>query len=178
MSYVVLSSNKYKVGNLFEAIEMYFERGWTDGLPIVPPTKEKVRQFVEYAGRGPNEILCHVPVRRRIITVEKVAINAVMAGCLPQYMPVILAAVEAMGEDAYNLHGSAASTGGSATLLIVNGPIAGELGLNSGANLFGPGCRANATIGRALRLILINVCGAIPGTLDNGASGQIYVLHR
>lgn len=172
MTYPALLSKKYKVGDLFEAIEMYFERGWTDGLPIVPPTEVKVRQFIEYTGRSPGEVLCQVPVRRRTITVAKVAINAVMAGCLPQYMPVILAAVEAMGEGAYNLHGSAASTGGSATLLIVNGPITKELGINSGANLFGPGCRANATIGRALRLILMNICGAIPGTLDRSTIGH------
>ena len=131
-------------------------------------------QYSIYAqtGRSPDEILGYVPVRQRRITVEKVAINAVMAGCLPEYMPVVLAAVEAMCDEGYNLHGSSASTGGSATLLIVNGPIAKELGINSGANLFGPGCRANATIGRALRLILMNVCGAIPGTLDRSTMGH------
>lgn len=172
MTYPALLSKKYKVDNLFEAIKMYFEKGWTDGLPVVPPTEVMVRQFIEYSGRSPNEVLCQIPVRRRNITVEKVAINAVMAGCLPQYMPVILAAVEAMGEEAYNLHGSAASTGGSATLLIVNGPVTKELGINSGANVFGPGCRANATIGRALRLILMNVCGTIPGTLDRSTIGH------
>ena len=172
MIQAALSSKKYKVDDPFEAIEMYFEKGWTDGLPVVPPTEARVRQFIEYVGRKPSEVLCRLPVRRRTITVEKIAINAVMAGCLPQYTPVVLAAVEAMCEEPYNLHGSATSTGGSATLLIVNGPIARELGINSGANLFGPGCRANATIGRALRLILMNVCGVIPGTLDRSTVGH------
>ncbi len=172
MTHPGLSSKQYKVGDPFEAIEMYLEKGWTDGLPVVPPTEARVRQFIEYIGKSPSEVVGQVPVRRRTITVEKVAINAVMAGCLPQYMPVIIAAVEAMCEESYNLHGSTASTGGAATLLIVNGPIVKELGINSGANLFGPGWRANATIGRALRLILMNVCGAIPGILDRSAMGH------
>ena len=172
MTQLSLSSKKFRVDNVFEAIEMYFKKGWTDGLPVVPPTEEKVRQFIEYSGRSPNEVLGQVPVRRRTITVEKVAVNAVMAGCLPEYMPVILAAVEAMCEEPYNLHSSAASTFGSAALLIVNGPISRRLEINSGVNLFGPGWRANATIGRALRLILINTCGAAPGTLDRSTMGH------
>ncbi|MFC1904458.1 hypothetical protein ACFLXT_01635 [Chloroflexota bacterium] len=172
MTHPALSSKVYQVGDSLEAIEMYYEKDWTDGLPVVPPTPAKVQQFIEYVGRRPDEILCQVPVRRRTVTVEKVAINAVMAGCLPRYMPVIVTAVEAMCDDRYNLHGSAASTGGSATLLIVNGPIVKELEINSGMNLFGPGCRANATIGRALRLVLMNVCGSIPGTLDRTTMGH------
>ncbi len=167
-----LSSKQYGVGDLFEAIEMYFDRGWTDGLPVVPPTEARVRQFIEYSGRKPDDVLGTVPVRRRIVTVEKVAINAVMAGCLPEYLPVLLAAVEAMCQEPYNLHGSSASTGGSAALLIVNGPVVEELGINSGANLFGAGCRANATIGRAIRLFLMNVCGNIPGMLDRSTMGH------
>lgn len=172
MSKRAFLSKKYEVDDFYQAIEMYFEKGWTDGLPIVPPVEAKVRQFIEYSGKDPSEILCELPERRRIITIEKVAINAVMAGCLPQYMPVILTAMEAMCEEPYNLHGSSASTGGAATLLIVNGPIVSKLGINSGIDLFGPGCRANATIGRALRLMLINVCGAIPGILDMSAMGH------
>ena len=172
MSEPTFSSKKYEVSDPFEAIEMCFREGWTDGLPVVPPSETMVREFVDYVGRSPDEVLGRVPVRLRTVTVEKVAINALMAGCLPQYMPVILAAVEAMCDERYNLHGSAASTGGSATLLIVNGPIAEELEINSGANLFGPGCRANATIGRALRLFLMNICGATPGTLDRSTIGH------
>ena len=167
-----LSSQEFHVADMEEAIEMYFEKGWTDGLPVVPPTVDKVQEYIEYAGKSPGEVLGEVPVRGRTITVEKVVINAVMAGCLPEYVPVVLAAVEAMCQEPYNLHGSSASTGGSATLLIVNGPIVKELGINSGVNLFGPGCRANATIGRALRLVLMNVCGATPGTLDRSTLGH------
>ena len=167
-----LLSQHYKVGDPFEAIELCFEKGWTDGLPVVPPTEDKVWRFIEHTGRGPDEIVGRVPIRGRSVSVKKVAINAVMAGCLPEYMPVVLAAVEAMCEDPYNLHGSSASTGGSAALLIVNGPIVKEVGINSGANLFGPGCRANATIGRALRLFLMNVCGNVPGILDRSTLGH------
>ena len=173
MTEPVLSSQQYKVSDAFEAIEMCYDNGWTDGLPVVPPTEARVRQFIEYTGRSPDEVIGRVPVRERVITVEKVAINAVMAGCLPQYMPVILAAVEAMCEESYLLHGSSVSGGGGATLLVVNGPIAKELNINSGENLFGPGWRANATIGRALRLILINVCGSVPGgPLDRSSLGH------
>lgn len=165
-------SKVYEVDDVIQAMELYYEKGWTDGLPVIPPTEERVREFLDYVGKKPGEVLGKVPARGRVITAEKVAINAVMAGCLPSYMPVVVAAVEAMTEEAFNLHGCSASTGGSAVLLIVNGPLATQLNLNSGANLFGPGWRANATIGRALRLVLLNVCGGVPGILDRSTFGH------
>src|SRR5579863_2921997 len=134
-----------------DAIEYFYQQGWTDGLPVVPPTPARVLEFLEYAGNLPGDILGVIPARNRVITAEKVAINAVMAGCLPNYMPVIVAAIEAMCQEQFNLHGISATTGGTAPLLIVNGPASLQLNINSGVNLFGPGVRANATIGRAIR---------------------------
>jgi len=168
----MLASKKIAEDSVFEAIEHYFERGWTDGLPIVPPTEERVQEFLDYAGLAPDTVLGQVEERARVITAEKVAINAVMAGCKPEYMPVVVAAIEALADDAYNLHGSINSTGGAAPLLIVNGPIAKELNINSGVNVFGPGNRANATIGRTIRLIFINVLGTVPGVLDKSTLGH------
>ncbi len=153
-------------------MEYFYEQGWTDGLPVVPPTPEKVSEFLEYGNKFPGDILGMIPARNRIITAEKVAINAVMAGCLPNYMPVIVAALEAMCQEAFNLHGITATTGGTAPLLIVNGPAAQQLNINGGVNCFGPGVRANATIGRAIRLMLMNVCGSVPGVLDKACLGH------
>ena len=155
-----------------DAIEFFYRQGWTDGLPVVPPTPERVNEFLEYSGHFPTDLLGTIPPRNRIITAEKVAINAVMAGCLPNYMPVIVAAIEAMCQDQFNLHGISATTGGTAPLLIVSGPVAQQLNINGSVNCFGPGVRANATIGRAIRLILMNVGGAIPGVLDKACLGH------
>ncbi len=155
-----------------EAIERCYELGWTDGLPVVPPTVERVKQFVEAAKRPASEVVGQIPERRRDITVAKVAANAAMAGCLPEYMPVLLAAVEAMLDPVFNLVGPSSSMGGSALLSIVNGPVTKEIGLNSRNNLFGPGNRANATIGRAVRLVLMNACAAIPGLFDRSVIGH------
>ena len=155
-----------------EAIERCYELGWTDGLPVVPPTEQRVKEFIGHSGRSSDEVVGELPERRREITVDKVAANAVMAGCLPEYMPVVLAATEAMLEPIFNLVGPSSSMGGSAILSIVNGPIAQELNINSRNNLFGPGNRANATIGRAVRLILMNACAAIPGVFDRSVIGH------
>ena len=155
-----------------EAIERCYELGWTDGLPVVPPTEQRVGAFIERSGRPSGEVVGELPERRREITVGKVAANAVMAGCLPEYMPVVLTATEAMLDPMFNLVGPSSSMGGSAILCIVNGPIAKEIGLNSRNNLFGPGNRANATIGRAVRLILMNACAAIPGVFDRSVIGH------
>ena len=176
-----LTSIEVEVAGWVEAVEACFERGWSDGLPVVPATEDAVRRFVEAAGREPDEVVVREPTRRRTITVEKVAINAVLAGCRPEYMPVVLAALEAMGDPAYNLHGAITSTGGSAPFLVVNGPVRRALGINGGVNCFGPGWRANATIGRALRLVILNCLGAQPGVLDRstqGHPGQVHLLHR
>ena len=158
--------------NIFEAVEALYELGWTDGLPILPPTAEKVAEFLAAGGRDGAEVVGELPERRREITAEKVAANAVMAGCRPEYMPVVLAATEAMLAPPFNLVGPSSSMGGAAVLVIVNGPIVGELGINSRNNLFGPGNRANSTIGRAVRLILMNACAAIPGLYDRSVIGH------
>src|SRR5688572_15802671 len=101
-----LSSSRVEADDVFEAIELYFRNGWTDGLPIVPPTESRVSQFLEACGHVPSDVIGQVPERRRIVTAEKLAINAVMAGCLPEYMPVVVAAFEAMCDPEFNLHGS------------------------------------------------------------------------
>ena len=118
------------------AIEKGYELGWSDGLPVVPPTTARVAEFIGYAGRPPDEELGELPERRRVITVEKAAANAVMAGCLPEYFPVVLAATEAMLDPVFNLVGPSSSMGGAAVLCIVNGPVRDQIGLNSRNNLF------------------------------------------
>src|SRR5579859_6939698 len=122
-----LSSRHIALSDPLEAMEFFYQQGWTDGLPIVPPTPARVREFLEYAGKLPADILGMLPARNRVITAEKVAINAVMAGCLPNYMPVIVAAIEAMSQEEFNLHGISATTGGTAPLLIVSGDVASQL---------------------------------------------------
>lgn len=153
-------------------LEFIYEQGWTDGLPVVPPTEERVEAFVRYIGTDPDAVIGAVAPAGGIATVEKIASNAVMAGCRPEYMPVIVAALQAMMDDRFNLYGVAASTLGAAPLLIINGPIRKVLDINCRSNLFGPGWRANATIGRAIRLILMNIGHAVPGDLDRGCFGQ------
>ena len=170
-----LTSDRVEVdGSIDDAIELCYQRGWTDGLPVTPPTPRKVLDFLEFVGRQPSDVIGIEPIRGRVITAEKVAINAVMAGCRPEYMPVVIACVEAMVEPKYNLHGSSASTGGSAPLVVINGPVRQKLGFASGHNIFGPGPdrRANATVGRAMRLILINVLENHPGVLDKSTMGH------
>ena len=158
--------------DVIEALERCYELGWTDGLPVVPPTDYRVREFVEASGRDAAETVGELPERRREISVGHVAANAVMAGCLPEYMPVVLTAAEAMLDPVFNLVGPSSSLGGAGILVIVNGPVAGELGINGRSNLFGPGNRANATIGRTIRLILMNACAAVPGLFDRSVIGH------
>ena len=167
-----LLSDRVNVDDPANVMEFYYEKGWTDGLPVVPATEERVLEFLAAADRAPSDVIGVVPTRGRVITAEKVAINAVMAGCKPEYMPVLVAVLEAMCEPDFNYHGSQASTGSSAQLIVVNGPIAKELDVNSGVNVFGPGFRANSTIGRAVRLINMNVTGGTPGILDKSTLGQ------
>ncbi len=154
------------------AIEYCYEQGWTDGLPVVPPELSRVEAMVAMEGRPPETVIAGHPATGLECTVQAAAVNAVMAGCLPEYFPVLVAAFEAMNEEPFNFHGSTASTGGSALLLIVSGPLVDALGMNSGVNLFGPGNRANATIGRAVRLILRNVFEMIPGISDKSTQGN------
>ncbi len=158
--------------DLLAAIEYCYEQGWTDGLPVVPPEASRVESLLAYDGRAPDTVLATHPATGLECTLLAAATNAVMAGCLPEYLPVLTAAFEAMDQVPFNFHGSTASTGGSAPLLIVSGPIVDDIGMNAGANLFGPGNRANATIGRAVRLILLNVFRMIPGISDKSTQGH------
>jgi hypothetical protein len=162
----------YEVEDAFEANELFQRNGWTDGLPIVPPTPDRVARLLEEAGLEPTDVVGVEPVRGRRISARSVAINAVMAGCLPAYLPVVVAAIRAMCEPAFSVHGCSASTGGSAPLLVVNGPIRSEIGLAATHSVFASGNRANATIGRAVHLVLLNVLGTVPGGLDRSTLGQ------
>jgi hypothetical protein len=167
-----LRSATWEVADAHEANELFQDRGWTDGLPIVPPTEALVQRFLETAGLAPGEVVAAEPVRRRRITAEKVAIAAVMAGCRPEYLPVVLALVRALCAPEFGLHGCTASTGGSAPFAVVNGPVRRALGMHATHNALGNGSRANATIGRSLRLLVLNVLGGIPGQLDRSTLGH------
>jgi len=152
--------------------EALFERGWTDGLPVVPPTERRVLAMLEGTRRAPGDVVAVVPPDLVPCTVEKVAINAVMAGCKPEYLPVVLAAVEAACTDAFNAHGLLATTMPVGPVLVVNGPIRRRIGMNAGINVFGQGCRANLAIGRALQLVIRNVGGGRPGEVDRATLGS------
>ena len=152
--------------------EEFFDRGWTDGLPVVPPTPERVEAMLDYAGLGASDIVGNVPERSREVTAEKAAVNAVMAGCRPEYFPVVLAGLSAMFDPRFGCHTVVTSTGGAALCAVVSGPLVAELGFNSSRNALGPGHRANATVGRALRLVAMNVLGARSDTLDGSSLGH------
>ncbi len=152
--------------------EAMYERGWTDGLPVVPPTEARVLAMLEGTTRRPDEVVALLPPNLAECTVEKVAVNAVLAGCRPEYLPVVLAAVEAVCTDEFNMHGILATTMGVGPVLVVNGPIADRIGMNSGINALGHGNRANLTIGRALQLVVRNVGGGRPGEVDRATHGS------
>ncbi|MBI4081114.1 MAG: hypothetical protein HY423_00745 [Candidatus Lambdaproteobacteria bacterium] len=154
-----------------DVIEAIYERGWTDGLPVVPPHAAGVQAMLDAVRLKAADEVGTIEARHTRITADKVAINAMMAGCRPEYMPVVLAAVKGLCQPAFNYHGPATSTGGSNIVLIVNGPIAPELNINARDNAFGPGWRANATIGRAIRLLMMNALNTRPGVLDRSALG-------
>ncbi len=153
-------------------IEYYDARGWGDGLPLVPPTREAVDAMLAAGGVRAGDVLGRIAERNAVLPAEKVAINAVLAGCRPAYFPVLAAAVRGLCRPEFAYHGPATSTGGSHIALIVSGPIAEALGINGGDNAFGPGWRANATLGRALRLVLMNVLNTRPGILDRATLGS------
>jgi hypothetical protein len=155
-----------------DEFEQWFERGVTDGLPVVPPTRERVARMLGATSRDGAELLGEMPPNYGRLTVEKAAVNAVMAGCRPEYLPVVVAAAECACDPAFNLHGVAASTHFSAPLIVVNGPIRARIGLNASFGVFGPGFRANATIGRALRLLMINIGGVRPGEISMSTFGH------
>jgi hypothetical protein len=170
MAVDILQSKRIETSD--EAVErLFYARGWTDGLPIVPPTPERVLRMLEGTDREPGEVIGGVPPKFGEATVEKIAINAVLAGCGPEHLPVVLAALEAMLQDQFNLYGIQATTHVVAPLVVVNGPIGEELDIACGYNCFGQGHRANAVIGRAIRLVLNNVGGATPGKLDRATFG-------
>jgi hypothetical protein len=167
-----LAARRIELAPLEDEVEALFDRGFSDGLPLVPPTPERVLAMLEGTTRKPDEIVAVVPPDLVDCSVEKVAINAVMAGCKPEYLPVVLAAVEAACTDAFNAHGLLATTMPTAPVLIVNGPIRRRIGMNSDINVFGQGNRANSTIGRALQLVIRNVGGGKPGEVDRATFGN------
>lgn len=166
-------TTKHKVADdVLDAIDYCYEQGWTDGLPVVPPEASRVAAMLQMEGRPAETVIAHHPATQIDLTLQGAAVNAVMAGCLPEYFPVVVAAFEAMAKKPFNFHGSTASTGGSAPLLVVSGPIVDDIGMNAGVNLFGPGNRANATIGRAVRLIILNIFRMTPGIADKSTQGN------
>jgi hypothetical protein len=173
MPHKPLSARQLDAEDVYEAIELYFERGWTDGLPVIPPTEKRVAAFLDAAGLEPDQVLGEIPERDRIISAELLAINAAMAGCRPEYMSVLVAAVEAITDPAYRFN-HMASLGSPWPMFVVNGPIARQLAFNAGLYLFGPTTRANATCARAISLLLWNCAEAKPDGIQRGQWGNPF----
>jgi thiol-disulfide isomerase/thioredoxin len=167
-----LRARRIEIASQDDEFEFLFDQGMTDGLPVVPPTPERVLRMLTGTTRDPQEVVAVMPPNMGEATVEKIAINAVMAGCRPEYLPVVIAAVEAICTDAYNIHGVMATTMGASPVLVVNGPIRERLGMNMKLGALGQGNRANATIGRAVRLAIRNVGGARPGGTERSTLGN------
>ena len=167
-----LRSTVHETDDLFAAQELFHARGWTDGLPVVPPIETAVRDCLEGAALPPDHLIGVEPVRARAVTAEKVAINAVMAGCLPMHFPVVVAVLTAMLREEFTLHGATASTGGCAIFIVVNGDTRRELGMDGTFNALGNSDRATAVIGRAVRLCLINLFDVRPGGIDRSTLGH------
>ncbi len=157
------------IGELFTRL---YENGMTDGLPVIPPTPERVSAMMAGNRLARDHVVAELAPRNGIATVEKIAVNAVMAGCLPEYFPVLVAAVEAMAQPQFNLLGIQTTTNPVAPFVLINGPVRKTIDINCGAGALGPGRRANATIGRAVRLILLNIGGGIPGEVDKSMLGM------
>ncbi len=168
-----MQARRIELGAGEDVFEFMFERGLTDGLPVVPPTLERVAWMLTGTRRDPRDIVATVAPNLAPLTVEKVAVNAVMAGCRPEYLPVVIAALEAVCTDTFNIHGVMATTWGATPVIIVNGPIRKRLGMNMGIMALGYGSRPNATIGRAVKLVLRNVGGSRPGDIERSALGAI-----
>lgn len=164
-----LRAARYHYRDQAELLDDYFRRGWTDGLPVVAPEPDVVRHFLEVAETSADTIVGELATRDVVVTSEHVAINAVMAGCRPEYLPVVLAAVRALLHPYGHAHSTSGSLAGPPHVIVVNGPVARTLQINEGLGCFGPGWRANATIGRALRLVVRNCLHAVPGELDRAA---------
>jgi hypothetical protein len=154
-----------------DLIERCHDEGWTDGLPVVPPDEQLVRAVLDVVRWDPDEVVLFEPVPGVSVYAGAIAVNAVMAGCRPEYLPVVRAAVRAMAHDDFRVHIASSSTGGAAPVVVINGPIRHEIDLNCGVNVFGSGRRANAAIGRAVRLVLWNCLGARSGELDLATMG-------
>lgn len=167
-----LASRAIELTALEDETEALYDRGWSDGLPVVAPTQARVLRMLDGTTRDPREVVAVVPPNLVPVTVEKVAVNAVLAGCRPEYLPVVLAAVEAACTPEFNAHGLLATTWDAAPAVVVNGPVAAEIGMNSGGNALGQGNRANSTIGRALQLVIRNVGGGRPGGVDRATLGH------
>lgn len=167
-----LHARRLEISPLEDEAEAMFDRGYTDGLPVVPPTPARVLRMLEGTSRKPDEVVAVIPPNLVEATVEKVAINAVLAGCKPEYLPVVLAAVEAACTNEFNAHGLLATTWGAGPAIVVNGPIRAEIGMNWAGNALGQGNRANSTIGRALQLVIRNVGGGRPQEVDRAALGN------
>ncbi len=167
-----LTSKVYDVEDFWAAQELYHSNGWTDGLPVVPPTEAAVAACLEWALMPPDQLIGIEPVRQQPITAEKLAVNAVMAGCLPMHFPIVATAWQAMMKEEFLLHGVTSSTGGGAVLVIINGPIRLEIGANPTFSALANSDRATAVIGRAVRLALINLLDARPGGIDRATLGH------
>lgn len=169
---MTLSARRYEVDDVLAAQEFYHSRKWTDGLPVVPPTAEAVQACLDWVLMPAEHLVGIEPVRERPITAEKLAINAVMAGCLPMHFPVVVAAITAMLQQPFLLHGATASTGGCAVLIVVNGAIRQEIGMDGTFNVLASSDRASTVIGRSIRLILCNLLDARPGDVDRSTLGH------
>ncbi|MGB0554648.1 MAG: hypothetical protein ACPGQV_19095 [Alphaproteobacteria bacterium] len=169
---MTLSSKRYEVDDILAAQEFYHSRQWTDGLPVVPPTADAVQACLDWAMMPADHLVGIEPVRNRAITAEKLAINAIMAGCLPMHFPVVIAAFTAMLQEPFLVHGATASTGGCAVLVVINGPVREEVGMSSSFNVLGSSDRATTVIGRAIRLILCNLLDVRPGQIDRSTLGH------
>jgi hypothetical protein len=167
-----IRARKIEVASADDVAEFMFDQGFSDGLPLVPPTPERVMRMLSATRRDPQDVIAQMPPNMGDATIEKVAINAVMAGCKPEYLPVVIAAIEAICTDEFNIHGVMATTMGASPVLVVNGPIREKIGMNSGLGALGSGNRANATIGRAVRLAIRNIGGAKPGGTDRSTLGN------
>ena len=173
-----LQSSFFEADTLEEVNRLVMEKGWGDGLPVVPPTEERVLAMLAHTGDDPGRVMGEMPPLNGEATVEKVAINAVMAGCKPEYFPIVLAMVEAVLEPPFNMNGVATTTNPSAPVVIVNGPVRRDaVGINCGIGCFGPGTQANATIGRSLRLIMQTLGGAKAGAGSQGGAQPARALH-
>jgi hypothetical protein len=167
-----LRARRVEIASGEDEMEALFARGWTDGLPVVPPTERRVLAMLEGSSRRADEIVAVVPPNLAECSIEKVAINAVLAGCRPEHLPVVLTALEAACTEEFNMHGLLATTMPASPVVIVNGPIRRRIGMNSGGNALGQGNRANACIGRALQLVIRNVGGGRPGEVDRATHGN------